>query len=246
MEDSFSNLVYFFLLPLEHPCKELQFRVTSFLPKTWIAITLSTIQVQAATYCDIFSEAEGDECKRIASLANCCCVQLPRPADAEQIHRAAAKVRDWDSVLKLAQEHRVSSMLFSRIADMGPAVPLIVQHRLRAEYDSNMFHNLANAVELIAVLELLEHEMIPAMPFKGRRAGSVYLPRPHDTPRRRSGSAHPLQASQASHELFFLERGYELNTSARADGTPFDPIYTYEYRFGAQNRRNGDGAWLET
>jgi len=165
---------------------------------------------------------------------------VAQPPDAEQIQRAAVKVRDWDSVLRLAHEHRVSSMLFSRLANMGPAVPLIVQNRLRAEYDSNMFHNLANAVELLAVLKLLEHEMIPAMPFKGVVLGaSIY----HDPTTRPAGDLDLLinYTHLKPAMAILLERGYELKTLARADGTPFDPNYTYEYRL----ERKTDGMILE-
>jgi len=154
---------------------------------------------------------------------------VSRSADAEQIHRLAVKVRDWDSLLKLAQEHRVMSILFLRLRDIGSAVPLIVQERLRAEYDSNMFHNLANAVELIAILKALEHKMIPAMPFKGVvLAASTY----HDLTTRPAGDLdlliYPEHLSRAKTVL--LERGYELKTPLGADGTTVEP-YCYEYRF---------------
>src|SRR5215471_10142483 len=92
---------------------------------------------------------------------------IARSSDAEQMHRLALNVHNWDSLFNLAQQHRMSSMLFLRLVDMGTAVPPAVQKRIRAEYERNMFHNLANAVELIAVLKAFERESIPAMPFKG-------------------------------------------------------------------------------
>ena len=59
-----------------------------------------------------------------------------------------------------------------------------MQERLRAEYERNMFHNLANAAELIGVLKAFEREMIPAMPFKGVVLGaSIY----HDLTTRPAG-----------------------------------------------------------
>jgi len=98
-----------------------------------------------------------------------------RPADAQRIARLAENVRDWDSLLHLAREHRVSPMLFSRLGDMGPVVPPAVQEQLRAEYQRNVFHNLANAKELIGLLHVLDREGIPAMPFKGVVLGaSIY------------------------------------------------------------------------
>src|SRR5271155_6002416 len=93
-------------------------------------------------------------------------VRRPTGAVAEQIHQLAEKIGDWDSLLILADEHRVSPMLYLRLSDVGAAIPQDVQERLRAGYHRNMFHSLANAAELIRVLEMFEHEMIPAMPFK--------------------------------------------------------------------------------
>lgn len=164
-------------------------------------------------------------------------VRLSR--DDQQISRLAGKIRDWDSLLRVAQEHRVLPMLFSRLADMGPAVPLIVQERLQLEYDRNMFHNLANAVELIAVLKTFEHEMIPAMPFKGVVLGaSIY----HDLTTRAAGDLDLLvdykHLKRAT--TIILERGYELTTPINADGTPAVSDY-YEYHF----ERPADGMVLE-
>src|SRR5271154_4404182 len=99
--------------------------------------------------------ADCDSCELLFAIA--------RSSDAELVHRLAAKVGDWNSLLKLAKEHRVLPMLFLRLADMGPTIPLFVQERLRTEYDRNVLHSLANAAELVAVLQELEHELIPAM-----------------------------------------------------------------------------------
>jgi Uncharacterised nucleotidyltransferase len=162
-----------------------------------------------------------------------------RPMDAQQISRLAGNVRDWDSVLELAQEHRVLPMLFSQLANMGPAVPLIVQERLRLEYDRNMFHSLANAVELIAVLKTFEHEMIPAMPFKGVVLGtSIY----HDLTTRAAGDLDLLVDYKHLQRAttIILERGYEQTTPTNADGTPGIPDL-YEHRF----ERPTDGIVLE-
>ena len=166
-------------------------------------------------------QVDSESCELLRAIA--------RPADAEQIHRLAVKVCDWDSLLKLAQEHRVMSILFLRLTDISSAVPQSVREHLRAEYDSNMFHNLANAVELIAILKALEHEMIPAMPFKGVVLGaSTY----HDLTTRPAGDIdlliyreHLLRA-----ETVLLERGYELKTALGADGMAGEQ-YCYEYRF---------------
>jgi len=181
-------------------------------------------------------QADRDSCELLRAIVR-------RPADedidAQRIHSLAAKVSDWDALFHLAQEHRVLSMLFMRLAKVGPAVPLIVQERLQAEYHRNVFHNVANAAELIDVLKTFDRELIPAMPFKGVVLGtSVY----HDHTARPAGDLdlliHERHLTRATNII--LERGYELKTAARADGTP---VFAdcYEYRF----ERPSDGMVLE-
>jgi hypothetical protein len=175
--------------------------------------------------------ADCESCELLRAIA--------RSSDAEQVHRLAAKVGDWDSLLVLAEEHCVLPMLFLRLADMGPAVPLFVQERLRTEYDRNMFHSLANAVELIAVLKALADEMIPAMPFKGVVLGaSIY----HDLTTRPAGDLDLLihYSDLVRATTIVLKRGYELKTPVCPDVTPAQPNY-YEYHF----ERQTDGRVLE-
>jgi len=164
---------------------------------------------------------------------------IARSSDAEQMHRLALNVHNWDSLFNLAQQHRMSSMLFLRLVDMGTAVPPAVQKRIRAEYERNMFHNLANAVELIAVLKAFERESIPAMPFKGVvLAASVY----RDLTTRPAGDLDLLinyeHLTRAT--TILLNRGYELHSPTLADGTPAIADY-YEYHF----ERSADGMVFE-
>src|SRR5277367_5628774 len=85
--------------------------------------------------------ADRDSCELLRAVAR-------RPSCAaagKELYRFASRVCDWDSLFRLAEEHRMLPMLFSRLADVGSAVPLIVQERLRTEYHRNLFHSLANA-----------------------------------------------------------------------------------------------------
>ncbi|MBB5329939.1 nucleotidyltransferase domain-containing protein [Tunturiibacter gelidoferens] len=175
-----------------------------------------------------------------ADLESCALLRaIARSSDAKQVPRLAANVRDWNSLLELAEEHRVLPMLFLRLVDMGPPVPQFVLEHLRTEYETNMFNTLANAVELIAVLKAFEDKMIPAMPFKGVVLGaSIY----HDLTTRPAGDLdlliHYRDLVQAT--TVALERGYELETPVNADGTPANLDY-YEYHF----ERKTDGRVLE-
>jgi hypothetical protein len=175
--------------------------------------------------------ADCESCELLCAIA--------RSSDAEQIRRLAAKISDWDSLLDLAEEHRVLPMLFLRLADIDAAIPMFVRERVRTEYDRNVFQSLANAAELIAVLKALEDEMIPAMPFKGVVLGaSVY----HDLTIRPAGDLDLLiyYRDLLRATAVVLKRGYELKTAVRDDGTPANTDY-YEYHF----ERPMDGRVLE-
>jgi hypothetical protein len=94
-------------------------------------------------------------------------------------------------------------------------------------------------VELIAVLKRLEREMIPSMPFKGVvLAASVY----RDPMTRPAGDLdvliHYRDLVRATSVL--LDRGYELQDQARADGTQIAPG-VHEYHF----KRQSDGMVME-
>src|SRR5450432_3884807 len=96
-------------------------------------------------------------------------------ATAQRIDQLAGNVRDCESLLELAREHRVLPIVFLRLADLGAAVPPAVKDHLRAEFDSNVVQNLANVAELIGLLKAFDREGIPAMPFKGVVLGaSIY------------------------------------------------------------------------
>jgi hypothetical protein len=178
--------------------------------------------------------ADHDSCELLRAIA-----RYPSGDATRQIYQLVDKVRDWDSLLSLAQEHRVLPMLFSRFADMGPAVPPAVQDRLQAEYHRNVFHCLANAVELISVLKAFDHERIPAMPFKGVvLAASIY----HNLTARSAGDLDLLihYRDLARATAILLERGYELKTPMHEDGTPAGPGH-YECHF----ERQRDGMVME-
>jgi Uncharacterised nucleotidyltransferase len=175
-----------------------------------------------------------DSCELLRAIA-----RRPGDATAQQIYQLAEKISDWDSLFKLAGEHRVLPMLYLRLADVGPAVPPEVQERLRTEYHRNMFHSLANAAELIGVLKAFEHEMIPAMPFKGVVLGaSAY----HDLTTRPAGDLDVLINYRHLRQATALlkKRGYELKTPLQPDETSALP-YLYEYHF----ERQADGMVVE-
>jgi hypothetical protein len=172
-----------------------------------------------------------------------CCELLraavrPAETDSAQISQLARAVRDWDLVLHLADEHRVLPILYLRLTSLDSAVPPDVLERLAERYQRNMFHNLANAAELIALLKAFEHETITAMPFKGIVLGaSAY----GDLTTRPAGDIDLLihEANLEQVTSIIKARGYELKTEAQADGSPFQDCYEYHFE------RESDGSVLE-
>jgi hypothetical protein len=157
----------------------------------------------------------------------------------QHFDQLAEKIIDWDSLLRLAADHRVLPMLFLRLADTGFVAPPQVQERLRTEYNRNMFHNLANAAELLAVLQAFKRDSIPAMPFKGVVLGaSVYgnlTTRPSGDLDLLIDSTDLLQAT-----AILQQRGYQLTAPEKAEGL-FPPSDHSEYHF----EREADGMVVE-
>jgi hypothetical protein len=161
------------------------------------------------------------------------------PDAADRIRRRSDAVRNWDSLIPLAQEHGVSPMLFLRLADTGAAVPQAAYERLRADYERNAFHSLANASELIDLLKEFDREAIPVMPFKGVvLAASAY----GDLATRPAGDLDLLIDTRHLERAatLLVKRGYELKTPVGADGMP-DSEENFEYHF----ERQADGMVIE-
>jgi hypothetical protein len=157
---------------------------------------------------------------------------IARPAAAatdRQIGELAGKVSDWNSVLRIADDHRVMSLLFGRLSQIDAALPPEVEQRLRAAHQRNVFHSLANAAELIAVLKAFDREGIQAMPFKGVvLAAAIY----GDLTTRHAGDLDILIHLQdrARATAVLVELGYELTTPLLTDGAPADPD-CHEFHF---------------
>jgi hypothetical protein len=169
-------------------------------------------------------QADRESCELLRAIA--------RSADADVIRRLAVGVGDWNSLLGLAQDHRVLPLVWSRLTDMGSGVPLMVQERLRAEYERNVLHTMANAAELIAVLKALGREGIPALPFKGVVLGaSIY----GDFTARSAGDLDVLihYGDRKRAMRVVVDRGFELLAPVRANGVPVD-ANEHEYHFERQ------------
>lgn len=168
---------------------------------------------------------------------------IARPAVADdRISALAQNIRDWDELIRASKEHRVLPLLFARLTQAGASLQPEVQQRLESEYQRNIFHCMANAAELIAILDEFNLRAIPAMPFKGVvLAASVY----GNANARTAGDLDLLVRARdlkRATELL-LERGYDLHTLVRDDLSPADPDCG-EYHF--ERRRDGMVTELRT
>ncbi len=183
---------------------------------------------------------------RPASPDRACCdllraVAQPSVADA-RIRELAQNIRGWDELIRVAKEHRIVPLLFTRLTQAGADLPAEAGKRLQSEYQRNIFHCMANSAELIGLLAAFDEQAIPAMPFKGVvLAASVY----GDANARAAGDldllVHPRDLPRATQLI--LQRGYELHTPAADDFTPVVPDY-HEFHF--ERPRDGMIAELRT
>ncbi len=160
-------------------------------------------------------------------------------ATASNLRALANCIGNWDDLIDLALQHRVLPMLFSRLAEMAPAVPIGALNRIQEENDRIVVRNLTNAAEVIAILQTFDRQGIQAIPFKGVvLAAAAYgdlLSRPGgdlDFLVRRGDLVRATDRLQA--------RGYELETSTLPDRTPKEAS-CHEYQF----QRRADGMVVE-
>jgi putative nucleotidyltransferase-like protein len=90
------------------------------------------------------------------------------PFTAARVRELAGAVRDWHKVLELGRRHRLVPLLYTHLKAVAEdVVPHEAYAALREEFTTNAAKNLALAVELLAVTELLDSHGIRALPYKG-------------------------------------------------------------------------------
>jgi hypothetical protein len=103
----------------------------------------------------------------------------PRESDLGRIRGLldqAALVRpvEWEAVLRLADHHGTSSLLYRNLSCVGDVVPAAVLAALRHSYERNVHKSLFLASELIRILDCLDAIGIEVIPYKGIMLSEVY------------------------------------------------------------------------
>lgn len=81
---------------------------------------------------------------------------------------------DWDLVLRLAEGHGTSSLLYQNLASSGAAVPAAVLASLRQRHETNVRKSLFMARELTRILDCTDSLGVEVIPYKGTVLSEVY------------------------------------------------------------------------
>jgi hypothetical protein len=74
---------------------------------------------------------------------------------------------DWRRVLQLAEHHSVLPLMYRALRNHLHSLPPEVRAELQARYEANARKNLKFTAELFRILDCLEANGIPAIPYKG-------------------------------------------------------------------------------
>lgn len=95
-------------------------------------------------------------------------------SDLGRIRGLLEKPVEWEAVLRLADNHGTSSLLYQNLSRLGDMVPSPVLDALRQRYEKNVYKSLFLARELMRILDCLEGLGIEAIPYKGVVLSEVY------------------------------------------------------------------------
>ncbi len=95
-------------------------------------------------------------------------------SDLGRIRFLLEKPVDWEAVLRLADNHGTSSLLYQNLSRFGDVVPSPVLASLRQRYEKNVHKSLFLARELMRILDCLDGLGIEVIPYKGVVLSEVY------------------------------------------------------------------------
>lgn len=155
------------------------------------------------------------------------------------VSELATMVYSWSEVVETARWHGVLPLLYSWLVANRAKIPSEAMEFAKTEFERNAFHCMANAAELLQVLQGFEKAGIAAMPFKGVvLAVSAY----GNITARNAGDLdlliHYYDLEKAT--ALLKARGYDLKTETLGDGSPEAENY-FEFHF----ERPADGMVIE-
>jgi hypothetical protein len=169
----------------------------------------------------------------------------------ERIRFLLGTPANWDGVLKLADEHGVTSLVYQNLASFGDVVPSAVLAGLRQSYEQNIHKALFLARELMRILDCLDELGIAAIPYKGivmseayygdmalRRAGDMdFFVRAEDVGRIKSAVRElgytPRVAIPEEAEADYIASGYECTFDSPVGKNLLEVQWALQPRFYA-------------
>ena len=108
----------------------------------------------------------------------------PNKGDLSRIRSLLDASFNWDYLLRLADQHGTSSLLYQNLAPLGSIIPAVVLASLRQSYEGNIHKSLFLTRELIRILDCLDTLDVDVIPYKGVVLSEIYY---GDMALRRSG-----------------------------------------------------------
>ena len=98
----------------------------------------------------------------------------PRESNLVRMRTVLERPIEWEAVLRLADQHGTSSLLYQNLSHVADAVPPAVLTSLRQRYERNIHKSLFLTRELIRILDRLDAIGIEVIPYKGVVLSEVY------------------------------------------------------------------------
>ena len=144
---------------------------------------------------------------------------------------------EWEAVLRLADHHGTSALLYRNLSGLGDVVPARVLAALRQSYERNVHKSLFLARELIRILDCLDAIGIEVIPYKGIVLSEVYY---GDMALRQSGDMDLFVRGQDVGRIksAVRELGYTLRVPIPEDAEEDYIASGYECTFDSPAGRN--------
>lgn len=160
-----------------------------------------------------------------------------RESDVGRILSLLQTPVEWEAVLRLADRHGTSSLLYQNLSRLGGVVPSAALASLRQHYERNVHKSLLLARELFRILDCLDALGIEVIPYKGVVLSEVYY---GDMALRQSGD---MDLFVRKHDVARIKSavrdlGYTLRVPIPEDAEKDYIASGYEWTFDSPAGRN--------
>lgn len=108
-----------------------------------------------------------------SEIVRACARPALAPGIAARLDGLLGSAVDWPGVLRLAERHGLLPLVHHHLASRGAAVPASVSDELRSRARAVTGHNLMLTGELLRIVDRLQSQGIPVIPYKGPLLGLI-------------------------------------------------------------------------